>query len=147
MKVILIADEDNVGTAGQVVNVKDGFARNYLIPKKKAMPATSENLKRVEKMRSQMEAAQAKIRSEAEALAKRIESASLTLPMQAGENEKLFGSVTSLDIERALKEEGIEVDRKRIQLHEPIKSLGVFQVPVKLHHEVTAHLKVWVVQA
>jgi large subunit ribosomal protein L9 len=94
-----------------------------------------------------MEAAQAKVRAEAEAFAARIQSARITLLMQAGENEKLFGSVTSMDIERALQEEGIQVDRRKIQLHEPIKSLGVYQVPIKLHHEVTAQLKVWVVQA
>jgi len=147
MKVILIADEDNLGSVGQILNVKDGYARNYLIPKKKALPATPENLQKLERMRKQIEAQKARTLAEAQAIALRIESVSVTLPRQAGENEKLFGSVTSMDIERALQEEGIELDRKKIQLPEPIKSLGIYPVLIKLHPEVTAQVKVWVVQA
>jgi large subunit ribosomal protein L9 len=147
MKVILISDDENLGKAGQIVNVKDGFARNYLIPKKGALPATPANLKKVEQMKKQMEAIQVKALTEAQNLAQRIESVSLTLPRQAGEQEKLFGSVTSMDIERALRDSGVEVDRRKIQLHEPIKILGVYDVPIKLHSEVTAQVKVRVVQA
>ncbi|MGQ9860068.1 MAG: 50S ribosomal protein L9 [Thermodesulfobacteriota bacterium] len=147
MKVILIADDPALGTAGQVLQVKDGFARNYLIPQKKALPATPENLRKFEQMRKSLEAARAKAKSTAQALAHRIEKLELTFVRQAGEGDKLFGSVTTMDLERALGEKGVEIDRKRILLQEPIKSLGDFQVPVKLHPEVTAVLKVKVLRA
>lgn len=147
MKVILIADDPALGSAGQVLQVKDGFARNYLIPQKKALPASPDNLQRFEQMRKQIEAARDKAKAAAQDLAQRIQQLELTLARQAGEADKLFGSVTSMDLERALREKGVEVDRKRIQLPEPIKSLGEFQVQVKLHPEVTAQLKVKVVRA
>jgi large subunit ribosomal protein L9 len=147
MKVILIADEPSLGKAGEIVQVKDGFARNYLIPKKKALPATPDNLNRLEQMRKQLEASKAKARQAAETLSAKLEKMDLVFRRQAAGTEKLFGSVTSMDIEKALKEKGIEVDRKRIQLPEPIKQLGEFTVPVKLHPEVTANLRVKVVKA
>jgi large subunit ribosomal protein L9 len=147
MKVILIADEPGLGKAGEIVQVKDGFARNYLIPKKKALPATPDNLNRLEQMRKQLEASKAKARQAAETLSAKLEKMDLVFRRQAAGTEKLFGSVTSMDIEKALKEKGIEVDRKRIQLPEPIKQLGEFTVPVKLHPEVTANLRVKVVKA
>jgi len=147
MKVILIADEPSLGKAGEIVQVKDGFARNYLIPKKKALPATPDNLNRLEQMRKQLEASKAKARQAAETLSAKLEKMDLVFRRQAPGTEKLFGSVTSMDIEKALKEKGIEVDRKRIQLPEPIKQLGEFTVPVKLHPEVTANLRVKVVKA
>ncbi len=147
MKVILIADDPALGSAGQVLQVKDGFARNYLIPQKKALPASPANLKRFEQMRKQIEAARDKAKAAAQDLAQRIQQLELTLTRQAGEADKLFGSVTSMDLERALREQGMEVDRRRIQLPEPIKSLGDFQVQVKLHPEVTAQLRVKVVRA
>jgi len=147
MKVILITDDPALGSAGQVLQVKDGFARNYLIPQKKALPASPANLQRFEQMRKQIEAARDKAKSAAQALADRIQQLELTLARQAGEADKLFGSVTSMDLERALQEQGMDVDRKRIQLPEPIKSLGEFQVQVKLHPDVTAQLKVKVVRA
>jgi len=146
MKVILIEDVDDLGRAGEILNVKDGYGRNYLIPKKKALPATPDNVRKMERVRRELEAARNKARADAERLAERIRSLSLTLPRKAGEGDKLFGSVTSMDIQRALKDEGIEVDRKRILLDEPIKSLGLFHVRVRLHQEVTAELKIWVVQ-
>ncbi len=147
MKVILIADDPGLGSAGQVLQVKDGFARNYLIPRKKALPATPQNLQRFEQMRKQIEAARDKAKAAAQALADRIQHLELALSRQAGEADKLFGSVTSMDLERALREQGLEVDRRRIQLPEPIKSLGEFQIPVKLHPEITAQLKVKVIRA
>ncbi len=147
MKVILIADEPSLGKAGEIVQVKDGFARNYLIPKKKALPATPDNLTRLEQMRKQLEASKAKVKQAAETLSAKLEKMDLVFRRQAAGTEKLFGSVTSMDIEKALKEKGIEVDRKRIQLPEPIKQLGEFTVPVKLHPEVTANLRVKVVKA
>lgn len=147
MKVILIADDPGLGSAGQVLQVKDGFARNYLIPKKKALPATPANLQRFEQMRKQIEAARDKAKAAAQALAERIQKLELVLARQAGEADKLFGSVTSMDLERALREQGVDVDRRRIQLPEPIKSLGEFQIQVKLHPEVTAQLKLKVIRA
>jgi large subunit ribosomal protein L9 len=147
MKVILIEGVDDLGSAGQVLNVKDGYARNYLIPKKKALAATPENIRKMEQMREEIEAKQLKVRSEAEELAQRLSAMSLTIPRQAGENEKLFGSVTSIDIERALHEAGVDVERKRILMREPIKSLGDYQVPIRLHPDVTAPLKVSVIQS
>lgn len=147
MKVILIADDPGLGSAGQVLQVKDGFARNYLIPQKKALPATPANLQRFEQMRKQIEAARDRAKAAARALAERIQQLELTLTRQAGESDKLFGSVTSMDLEKALRELGMDVDRRRIQLPEPIKSLGDFQVQVKLHPEVTAQLRVKVVRA
>lgn len=147
MKVILITDDPGLGSAGQVLQVKDGFARNYLIPQKKALPATPANLQRFEQMRKQIEAARDKAKATAQALAERIQQLELTLTRQAGEADKLFGSVTSMDLERALREQGIDVDRKRIQLSEPLKNLGEFQIQVRLHPEVTVQLKVKVVRA
>jgi large subunit ribosomal protein L9 len=147
MKVILIVDDPGLGSAGQVLQVKDGFARNYLIPQKKALPATPANLKRFEQMRKQIEAARSKAKAAAQALATRIQQLVLTLARQAGEGDKLFGSVTSMDLERALREKEIDVERRRIQLAEPIKSLGEFEVQVRLHPEVTAQLRFKVVRA
>lgn len=146
MKVILVEDVDDLGRAGEILNVKDGYGRNYLIPRKKALPATPQNIQKMEKMKKELEAARSKARSDAEKLSERIRSLSITLSRKAGEGDKLFGSVTSMDIQRALKEQGIEVDRKKILLQEPIKSLGVFHVPVRLHPEVTTEVKVWVIQ-
>jgi len=146
MKVILIVDVDELGAAGEILNVKGGYARNYLIPQKKALPASVDNINRMKQLEKKLEIQRNKAMTDAGQLAQRIESVSLTFERQAGENEKLFGSVTSKDIEHALKEEGFEVDRKKIILDEPIKSLGVYQVPVKLHSEVTTQLKVWVVK-
>jgi large subunit ribosomal protein L9 len=147
MKVILLEDMEALGMAGEIVTVKDGYARNYLVPKKKAIPATESNLKRLDQMKKRWEARQLKAKHDAERLKERMESLSLTLQRRAGDNEKLFGSVTSMDIERALNEEGISIDRKKILLEEPIKKLGIYQVPVRLHPEVTAQIKVWVVKA
>ena len=147
MKVILLDNVEALGEAGDTVNVKDGYARNYLMPKNKALPATNKNIQKMAQMQKHLEAVQNKARTEAEQLAKRIDAISLTLARRSGENEKLFGSVTSMDIERALQEEGIEVDRKKILLDEPIKSLGIYQVDIKLHTDVTTHVKVWVVKA
>jgi len=126
--------------------VKDGYARNYLIPKKKAIEATPENIKRLEQERRSFKEKTLRAKRHAENLAKRIEAISLTIQRQAGETEKLFGSVTSMDIEKCLKEEGIDIDRKKILLKEPIRSLGIYSVPIKVHPEITANLKVWVVK-
>lgn len=147
MKVILVSDDPTLGRAGQIIEVKDGFARNYLIPKGKALPATEENIRRFQDMVRRAEASKAKTKAAAEALSERLAKMELVFQRQAGDKEKLFGSVTSMDIEKALKQKGVEIDRKRIHLPEPIKTLGEFLVPVKLHPEVSANLKVKVTRA
>ena len=146
MKVILQVDVHSLGREGEVVEVKDGFARNFLLPHKKAVEATPLNLKRLEEESQHHQEKTSKTKKQAEILAQKLEAVSCTLSRQAGETEKLFGSVTPMDIEKYLKEEGFEIDRKKILLKEPIKSLGVYSVPLKLHPEVTTHLKVWVVK-
>lgn len=145
MKVILQKDVPDLGVGGEVVVVKNGFARNYLIPKKLALPADTRNLRALEHQKRLVAAGQARQKREAEELAKQIEGASCTISMLVGEQDKLFGSVTAKDIEEALARDGIQLSRKRIVLEEPIKKLGVYAIDVRLHPEVTAKLKVWVV--
>jgi len=147
MKVILMEDIPSLGKMGALVKVADGYGRNYLIPQGKAITATTHNIKILEHQTQQLRNKIDKIRKVAEKLAKRIEAVSCTVAKPAGDEEKIFGSVTSMDIAESLKIEGVEVDRKKIILEEPIKTLGIYTVPIKLHPEVTAHLKVWVVKA
>jgi len=146
MQVILLENVPSLGKAGDLVKISDGFGRNYLIPQKKAILATEKNLKMVEHQRREVQKRLEKGRKDAEKLGQQIESLSCTFARTVGESGKLFGSVTSMDLENYLKENGVEVDRKRISLEEPIKNLGMYTVPIKLSTEVTAHLKVWVVQ-
>jgi large subunit ribosomal protein L9 len=146
MQVILLENVPSLGKAGDLVKVSDGYGRNYLIPKKKALLATEKSLKVVEHQKRQVQQRLEKGRKDAEKLGQQIENLSCTFAKTVGESGKLFGSVTSMDIENYLKENGIEVDRKKISLEEPIKNLGMFTVPIKLSPEVTAQLKVWVVQ-
>ncbi len=146
MQVVLLENIPSLGKAGDLVKVSDGYGRNYLIPQKKAILATEKSLKMIEHQKRQVQQSMEKTKKDAEKLIQRIENLSCTFARPVGESGKLFGSVTSMDIESFLKENGIEVDRKKIFLEEPIKNLGVFTVPIKLHPEMTAHLKVWVVQ-
>ena len=146
MKVILLENVPSLGKAGDLVKVSDGYGRNYLIPQKKAMIATEKSVKVVEHQKRLVQQRMDKAKKDAEKLGRQIESLSCTFAKTVGESGKLFGSVTSMDVENYLKENGIEVDRKKIALEEPIKNLGMFTVPIKLHPEVTTHLKVWVVQ-
>jgi len=146
MKVILTENVETLGKIGDVVNVSTGYARNYLIPKKLAMFATEGNVKVHEHKKRMVQAKIRKQRQEAENLARQVENLSITIPAKVGEEDRLFGSVTSAMIQEALKREGIEIDKKRILLDEPIKSLGVFNVPVKIFPEVTAKVKIWVVK-
>jgi len=147
VKVILTEDVAGLGKLGDLVQVKDGYARNYLIPKKLALPANPQNVKVLEHQKNLIRQKQNRIKSEAEKLAEKIEKMSCTIAKPTGEEDKLFGAVTSIDIEESLREEGIIIDRKKILLEEPIKSLGIYKVPIKLHPEVTANLKVWVVKS
>ena len=146
MKVILREDIPSLGKKGDIVNVADGYGRNYLIPKNLALPASPANIRLIENERRISEKKLARAKDEALKVASKIESLSLTIEVKAGEEDKIFGSVTSRDIENRLKKEGIMVDRKNILLEEPIKSLGVYNIPIKLHPEVTTKLKVWVVK-
>jgi len=146
MQVILLENIPSLGKAGDEVKVSDGYGRNYLIPKKKAMLATEKSLKVIEHQKRQVQQRLEKAKRDAEKIAQHIATLSCTFAKTIGESGKLFGSVTSMDIENYLKENGMEVDRKNISLEEPIKNIGMVTVPIKLHPEVTAHLKVWVVQ-
>jgi large subunit ribosomal protein L9 len=146
MHVILLEDIPSLGKVGDRVKVSDGYGRNYLIPQKKAILGTEKDLKSVEHQKRQVQVRLEKAKKDAEKEVQQIEQLSCTFAKTVGESGKLFGSVTSMEIEEFLKENGIAVDRKKILLEEPIKNVGVFTVPIKLHPEVTAHLKVWVVQ-
>lgn len=145
LELILMADVDGLGLEGQTVKVSEGYARNYLIPHKLAVGISNAALKRLEKNRLERELRQQKDRETAQALAQAIEQASCTITVKVGENDKLFGSVNANDIADALKAQNITFDRRKINLTEPIRELGVYTIKVKLHPEVEASLKVWVV--
>jgi large subunit ribosomal protein L9 len=146
MQVILLEDVLPLGKAGDLVKVADGYGRNYLIPQKKAIASTEKNLKMLEHQKREVHRTMEKRRKDIQKVAQDIESLSCTLARSVGESGKLFGSVTSMDIESFLKEKGIDIDRKKILLDEPLKSVGIFSVPIKLHADVIAQLKVSVVQ-
>jgi large subunit ribosomal protein L9 len=142
MKVILKEDVDHLGKMGNLVDVKDGFARNFLIPNRKAVLATDRNTKELEHERKIIDVKLKKIRKEAESLGEKIQALTLHIQVQAGEGDKLFGSVTSQDIAEALERESIAIDKKKILLEKPLKELGLFPVAIKLHADVIANIKV-----
>ena len=146
MKIILREDVDKLGKRGEVVKVSPGYGRNYLVPKGLAYLHTPGNAKKVEIERRSLNVRQAREKQEAEELARRISQTSTTIVRKVGENETLYGSVTAADVTEALEKEGFVVDKRKVLLDEPIKSLGIYTVSVKLHPEVTAELKVWVVK-
>ncbi len=145
MKVILKEDVEGLGNAGDIVNVRDGYARNYLIPRGLALRATARNVKALEKQRQMILQRINKERKRYEAFARRLSELTVTIAKRAGEEGKLFGSVTSRDIADALEAMGYEIDRKKIELDEPIKSLGKYTVKVRLPYQVEAELAVEVV--
>ncbi len=145
MKVILRQDYEALGHIGDVVEVKDGYARNYLLPRNIAYQATEGSLRALEEEKRQYERRQEKEKKSASNLGVMLSSASVTLKMKVGEEDKLFGSVTSQMIAEQLEAQGITIDKRSIELDEPIKTLGMYEVPVKLHPKVTSTLKVWVV--
>ena len=146
MKVILREDVKDLGKVGAVIHVAEGFARNYLIPRNLAISATPNNIEAFEHEKRLIDARRAKFLKEAEALKGKLERVSCSISKKVGEQDKLFGSVTSQDIESAFQAEGFKVDKKDILLKEPIKALGVYTVPVRVYEEVVANAKVWVVR-
>jgi large subunit ribosomal protein L9 len=146
MKVILLDDVGTLGRRGEVREVSDGYARNFLIPQKHALTATPGNLKNLAQIKSQQEAKASRIKAEAESLRARIEAVVCEERRQASEEGKLFGSVTTQDLADFLARQKIQIEKRRIQVEEPIKGLGEFVVPIRLHPEVTARLKVVVVR-
>ncbi len=142
MKLILREDVENLGRGGELVEVKPGYGRNFLLPRGLAVPANPKNVRELEHQKAVAAAKAAKARASAEAVAKRLAATPVTLKRKVGEQEKLYGSVTALDIAEALAARGLQLDRRSIDLAEPIKTLGEFEVPVKLHAEVAGAVKV-----
>ena len=147
MKIILIADVPKMGKMGEVLEVKDGFGRNYLIPRKLGVEATAAKLQELEQKRTLGIGQQSKAKRAASVLAEKLDGLSLVLPRQVGKEDKLFGSVTSKDLTEELAGQGIEIDRKKILLDDPIKSIGIYEVSIRLHQEVLAKIQVEVIKA
>ena len=147
MKVILKEDVKGLGKLGEIVEVSNGYSRNFLIPHKKAVEATTHNIKTVEHKKKELEEKMKQSLHEVEALSKKMGELSVTISRQVGEGEKMFGSVTNADIAEAIGKEGITIDKHQIILEKPIKELGLFHIPVKLHPEVSAEIKVWIVKS
>ncbi|HKA88136.1 MAG TPA: 50S ribosomal protein L9 [Haliangiales bacterium] len=145
IQVILKEDVANLGRSGELVSVKPGYGRNYLIPQGMAVLATTKNVAKIEHEKRQIEARASKLRKDAEGVAGRLAGVTVQLERQVGEGDKLFGSVTSRDIEEALRAQGIEVDRKKIHLEHPIRAVGQFTVDIKVARDVAAQIRVWVV--
>lgn len=146
MKVLLQADVESLGSAGQIVNVKPGYARNYLIPRKLAVIADEKNLRQFEHLKRQTEERLRKIKRASESLAEKLEALTLQIPCKVGEEGKLFGSVTNMQISEALKKVGFDIDRKRIIIDQPMKVLGNYEVKVKLDGNIVANLKIELVK-
>jgi large subunit ribosomal protein L9 len=146
MQVILRDDLDNLGKSGEVVNVKPGYARNYLLPRGLAIKATAGDIKRVDHEKRVIAARTAKLAKEAQSEADKLSQISVSIAVATGEEDRLYGSVTTRDVSEALKDRGVTVDPKKILLDEPIKALGLAEVPIKVGRGVTATVKVWVVK-
>jgi large subunit ribosomal protein L9 len=145
MEVILREHVDNLGRRGDVVKVAEGYARNYLLPRKLALAVTENNRRQIERERKAAEARDAEERAQADAIAERLSQIDVEIARRVGENQTLYGSVTSADIAHALEGKGFTVDKRKIQLHDPLKALGETTVPVKIHRDVTVPVKVRVV--
>ena len=147
MEIILRQAVENLGTTGDVVKVKAGYARNYLLPHGLAYEATPGNLKRIQQERERLEAAENERRGTAQGLAARLEQVSLTFSARVGDEGKLFGSVTAADIAQQLEGQGFHIEKRQIDLHDPIKALGVYRVPIRLHADVKPEIRVWVIKS
>jgi large subunit ribosomal protein L9 len=146
MEVILRQAVENLGHPGDVVTVSNGYARNYLLPRGVAYQATEGNKKRISQEKARLEAAEGQRRGAAEEIAKKLEEVSITFAARVGDEGKLFGSVTTQDIADQLAAQGFTIEKRQVDLHEPIKALGVYRVPVKLHADVKPEIKVWVIK-
>jgi large subunit ribosomal protein L9 len=146
VKVILKDDVEKLGTAGNVINVADGYARNFLFPRNLAVPATKGHLRSIDEIKKQKLFRENKRKREAEGLKEKLEKVSLTAEVQTGEEDKVFGSVTAANIATLLEKQGFEIDRRKILLQEPLKALGVYTIEIKLAHDVVAGVKLWVVR-
>lgn len=146
MEIILRQAVENLGKPGDVVKVKAGYARNYLLPHGLAYEATPGNLKRIQQERERLDAAENERRGAAQGVAEKLEQVSLTFSARVGEEGKLFGSVTASDIAQQLETQGFHIEKRQIDLHEPIKALGVYRVPVRLHADVKPEVRVWVIK-
>ncbi|HXZ39989.1 MAG TPA: 50S ribosomal protein L9 [Terriglobales bacterium] len=147
MEVILKEDVAKLGSRGDVVKVAEGYGRNYLLPRKLAIEASTSNKAVIEQMKAAAVRRSAKEKAQAEELSKQFDGLSVNFTRRSGEHDQLFGSVTSGDIAEALEKKSFNIDRRKVQLHEPLKTLGEFTVPIKLHKDVTAHLKVVIEKA
>jgi large subunit ribosomal protein L9 len=147
MEIILRQAVENLGKPGEVVKVKNGYARNYLLPHGLAYEATPGNLKRIQQERERLEAAENERRGAAQGLAAKLEQVSLTFSARVGDEGKLFGSVTAGDIAQQLESQGFHIEKRQIDLHDPIKALGVYRVPVRLHADVKPEIRVWVIKS
>ena len=146
MKVILLENIEKLGKSGEVVTIREGYGRNFLFPRKLAVLCNDASLGILNSTQKRKEHKEKKLREEVQKLAKRIQELSCTIKVQAGTAGKLFGAVTNQDVQQALKAEGVDIDKRHIELVEPIKKLGVFHIPVKLHADIEAQLKLWIVQ-
>ena len=146
MEVILRQTVEKLGNPGDIVSVSNGYARNFLLPRGVAYEATEGNKKRIAQEKARLEAAEGQRRETAQEFAKRLEDVSITFAARVGEEGKLFGSVTGADIAQQLELQGHHIEKRQIELHEPIKALGVYRVPIKLHADVKPEIKVWVIK-
>jgi large subunit ribosomal protein L9 len=146
MEIILRQAVDNLGHTGDIVKVSAGYARNFLLPRGLAYEATTGNKRRLEQERNRLEAAESERKGKASELATKLEQVSLTFSARVGEEGKLFGSVGAADIAAELEKQGLHVEKRQIDLHEPIKALGVYRVPVRLHADVKPEVRVWVIK-
>ncbi|MFH1360005.1 MAG: 50S ribosomal protein L9 [Candidatus Omnitrophota bacterium] len=144
MEVILCQDIQLLGKTGDIIKVKDGYARNYLLPRKMAFLTTSENLRKIEKEKAKKLAFEEKAKKDAQELAEKLSSASCTVAVEVNDLEKLYGSITEVDIAKALETEGFSIDKKFITLEKPIEELGIYEAAVKLHPSIEAKVRVWV---
>ncbi|HEX2446548.1 MAG TPA: 50S ribosomal protein L9 [Vicinamibacterales bacterium] len=144
MEVILREHIENLGQRGDIVKVAEGYARNYLLPRKLALAVTDSNKRQIERERKIAEAREAEEKTRAEAVASRLANVEIVIARRVGENDALYGSVTAADIAQALEKQGFEIDKRRVQLAEPLKQLGEVMVPIKIHRDVTAQVKVTV---
>jgi len=147
VRIILLQDYEGLGKSGDQIEVKDGYARNFLFPKGLALKADKNSIKRFQEMARLKEMKHNRALKQSRELAEKLQALSLTVPVQVGEEDRVFGSVTSIEIAQQLKDKGYDIDKRQIILAEPIKALGIFDIPIKLHPEITATIKLWVIKA